>query len=424
MNLETLYTEFPSRSELTLKPFLRFLEGAQNPHKHLSPVIHVAGTNGKGSTVAMLRSIYQEAGYSVHAFTSPHLVSLTERFIIGSRQIEEKELKALLKAHTDLAKQYCLSWFELLTGIFFITVSNWQRAHKEKTHSVVLLETGLGGEFDATNVIPHSDLCLLTPISYDHKEWLGNDIRTIAKAKAGIIKPKSKVLSHPQHQDVIPIIKSKTKHENAELTIVSDYDTRGITCHLRGEHQKENASAVKKALALMNDKLPITDQSIERGLQAVNWPGRLQAIYMGNDNKGFPCVYYDVGHNPHAARSVAMFLKAQDGKKTVLLCIPKAKDYAEILNEFSRIVDEVLILNLNDVGFHPPEIIHNYCITKKILSRIFGPSIFDMKTLGALSLQDLMNNIPNADHIVIMGSHKLASLFPGLFPGLFIDRQC
>ena len=180
----------------------KLLKKIGNPHESLPPVIHIAGTNGKGSTVAFIKAGLESRGDKVHVFTSPHLVDITERILIAGKKIDLKHFNFLLEKCVKANGNNELSFFELITAVAFLAFS------REKAHWTIL-EVGLGGRLDSTNVIKSPLLSIITPISMDHQEFLGNNIKKIAFEKSGIIKENSKVIISKQKNAALKVIKNE-----------------------------------------------------------------------------------------------------------------------------------------------------------------------------------------------------------------------
>jgi len=181
-NLDIFSRKFPIRKKFDLNLFIKLLNKLGSPYLRLPPTIHVAGTNGKGSTIAFLRAIFESAGYKVHVYSSPHLIRVNERIIIAGKEIETSYFMHLVHTCEEYAKYFKeLTWFELITAVGFL-------AYAENFADVLLLETGVGGRLDATNVINNPLVTAITPISYDHMSYLGKSLSEIAYAKAGIFK--------------------------------------------------------------------------------------------------------------------------------------------------------------------------------------------------------------------------------------------
>jgi dihydrofolate synthase/folylpolyglutamate synthase len=266
--------------------------------------LHVAGTNGKGSTCAFLASIYRAAGLRVGLYTSPHLVSFRERIQVDGRLIPEAEvarLTAELRAHCDGAPA---SGPALQPTFFeFVTVLAL-RYFAEQQCDLVVWETGLGGRLDATNIVTPL-ASVITNISLDHTQWLGDTLEKIAAEKAGIIKPRVPVLKADDPPEVLAVFERVARENDAPLRIVTATDTQHppldrIELPLLGEHQRLNAALALATVKLLQPSLPVSAHAIERGLREVQWPGRLQLIRTaaGQD------ILLDGAHNPAGAEQL------------------------------------------------------------------------------------------------------------------------
>ena len=307
-----------------------------NPHHHLPKIIHVAGTNGKGSTIAFLKSIFEVAGYKVDRYISPHLVEFNERIEIANQKISDQKLQAYLnqcqKASEQLP-QIPVSFFEGTTASAFLAFS-------QSNSDILLLETGLGGEFDATNVIDQSLCSIITTIDYDHQEYLGNSLAEIAKAKAGIIKSNCLTITCNQLPEVFEVINNQAKKLNSKLINCNDleFDFSNIELGLKGDHQLENAKLAVSCI-LSQKYFKFSNSQIIEGLKLAQWPGRLQKIVDHNLLKLFSqnCQFYlDGSHNLQGARTVKKFLEQFNGKKiTLIFSMLKDKDCHGFLQEIS-----------------------------------------------------------------------------------------
>ena len=199
--LESLH---PKIIDLKLDRVKRLLRKLGNPERSLPPIIHVAGTNGKGSTIAMIKAGLQSSGLKTHVYTSPHLVNFNERIEIAGKRISEGTLKKVLTECENINNSEPITFFEITTCAAFLAFSR-------NTADYTLLEVGLGGEFDATNVVQNPVVSVITPISFDHKEYLGDTIKKIATAKAGIIKEKIPTVISDQSAKVKKILEEKSK---------------------------------------------------------------------------------------------------------------------------------------------------------------------------------------------------------------------
>ena len=304
------------------------LEALGNPQDRCR-FVHVAGTNGKGSTSAMIESALRAAGRRTGLFTSPHLAEPTERIQIDGRPISAERFTAAFErvhhAVEHLLDNGCIdlhtTYFETVTAMAFLVFA-------EELVDIVVLEVGLGGRLDATNVV-HPDLCVITPIDYDHEAFLGKSLESIAAEKAGILKPGVPAVSAHQRPEAAQVLAARAAAlgipvETNDGWIVRDLElsTRGsrfamegratlrIDCPLAGEHQVENA--VTAAVAL--DRLRLPAAAIERGIAHTRWPGRLERI---SDS---PEIILDGAHNPAGARALAAYIdRFYSGRRVTLI---------------------------------------------------------------------------------------------------------
>ena len=313
---ERLRARHPQKIDLSLERMRRLCAALGDPQNRLPPVIHVAGTNGKGSTVALIRAIAEAAGLRVHAYTSPHLVRFNERIRLAGRLIDDATLNAVLdrvEAASDEA-----TVFESTTAAAFVAMA-------EAPADLAIIEVGLGGSLDATNVIDRPLLSVITPVDLDHAEFLGTDLAGIAREKAGVLKPGAPAVIARQSEAAMIEIERAASNVHARLALMGvDFDAwseRGGLAFqdgerfldlpasaLMGAHQVDNAG-VAIAAAL---ELDLPETAIARGLQAVRWPARLQRLtagpYAETARAADAELWLDGGHNPHAARALAAFL--------------------------------------------------------------------------------------------------------------------
>jgi dihydrofolate synthase/folylpolyglutamate synthase len=286
---------------------------AGNPQARLR-FIHVAGTNGKGSTCAMLESIYRAAGLRVGLFTSPHLVSFRERIQVNRQLISESEVVRLAGELQPLLPQFPTDHHP--TFFEFVTVMAL-KFFAEQACELVIWETGLGGRLDATNIVTPL-VSVITNIAFDHQQWLGDTLAAIAAEKAGIIKPGVPVLTTTDHPEALAVIEQIAREKNAPLTLVgagrnlpqstevSAVLSRGTaTLGLAGDHQKVNAALALATVGRLQPQLPVTAEAIRAGLTSVNWPGRLQRIEMPEGR----VMVLDGAHNAAGARALRAALE-------------------------------------------------------------------------------------------------------------------
>lgn len=330
-------------SKLGLHNIGTLLEMMGNPHKKLR-YIHVAGTNGKGSTVTFISSILKESGYKVGIYTSPFIQRFTERIRINNSEIEKEKLAAITafvkeKADTMTARgENHPTEFEIVTAIAF-------QYYYENCCDVVVLEVGLGGRFDSTNIIDTPDLAVITTISYDHMDRLGNTLQQIAFEKAGIIKSGGDVVAYEQAPEVEEVFRNACRERGARLESACFSDLRlieygidgqvfnygvykNLEISLLGEHQIRNAAvAVKAAEKLMEKGYGITGQSMRQGLKSARWPGRLEILRKN------PVLLVDAAHNIEGARALKSALDVYfPGKKfTFIMGVLNDKDYKSMI---------------------------------------------------------------------------------------------
>ena len=293
-----------------------------------SRVIHVAGTNGKGSVCAMIDSILRAHEYRTGLFTSPHLVTFRERIRVNGEMISQDAVADGLRALRDLIRDWDPhpTFFEITTALAL-------KHFADAKVDMVALETGLGGRLDATNAI-QSNVSVITPIDFDHEKWLGKTISEIAADKAGIIKPRVPVVSAAQRNEAENVIRARAAECEASLEFVNDaYQKHPVG--LSGEHQKQNAALAIAALRVAN--IDINDSSIARGLAPVDWPARFQHW---NDR-----IVIDGAHNPAAARVLAKTWRDifGDQRATLLLAVLSDKDLRGICEALAPISESVLL---------------------------------------------------------------------------------
>lgn len=316
---ETLY---PEKIDLSLERISIALDALGRPQDRLPPVIHVAGTNGKGSTCAFMRAMAEAAGLRVHVAISPHLVRFNERIRLAGTLVEDDPLIDWLERVYEVTKDGEITHFEATMSAAFLAFS-------DVPADVLILETGLGGRFDASNVVDRPAVSVLTPIDFDHKAYLGTDLSRIAWEKAGIIKAGCPVVS--ARQGFIPsgVIAEEAFALNAPLTQLTPADINNAPTEraLIGAHQAENAALAAKALTVWGDTR-ITPETIASGARQTVWPARMQKLSPGHvvDCAGGKEVWLDGGHNPHAAKAVAAYFQALPGETVLVTAMMAGKD--------------------------------------------------------------------------------------------------
>jgi dihydrofolate synthase/folylpolyglutamate synthase len=302
-------------------------------------VIHVAGTNGKGSVCAMIEAIARTAGHRTGLFTSPHLISFRERILVNGEKISEDEVAGGLTEIRELIGSWDPhpTFFEIATAL---ALQHFQTTRCE----ILVLETGMGGRLDATTAV-QSSVSVITPIDFDHEKWLGHSIDQIAKEKAGIIKPRIPVVSAPQRREAEVIIRQRAEQCDAPLQFVSDLWTK-TRIALRGEHQKMNAALAIAALQATH--IQVSDDATARGLSSVEWPARFQ---IWNER-----IVIDGAHNPAGARILVQTWREEFGNEraTILLAILRDKNAAEIVHALAPIATRLVLPQIRSERALPP----------------------------------------------------------------------
>lgn len=358
--LSRLTALHPKKIDLGLDRIERVLKSLGNPHHKLPPTIHIAGTNGKGSTIAFLRAIAEAQGLSVHVYTSPHLVHFRERIVVGSNEIADETLIDVLNRVEIANGNEPLSFFEATTAAAFLAFS-------ENPADLAIIEVGLGGRFDATNVIENPSAVGITPIDYDHAEFLGRDLAGIAREKAGIFKWHSPIYIGFQTDLVTAVLEAEASKFNTVPNVfgqdyrayieqgrmvfedkqqVMDLPLPGLT----GLHQIQNAGL---AIALASH-LQIGPQAIATGLENVTWPARMQPITNGPLYDIVKAVdgelWLDGGHNPHAGRALSSaitVLEARSPRPLILVTgILANKDVGGFLENFKGLASGIVALDI------------------------------------------------------------------------------
>jgi dihydrofolate synthase / folylpolyglutamate synthase len=351
----------PKRIDLSLGRIERLLAALDHPERHLPPVIHVAGTNGKGSTIAFMRAILEAAGLSVHVYTSPNLVRLNERFRIGRRGagkfVEDGELAVVLsecEARNDGAP---ITVFEMETAAAFVLFSR-------NAADITLLEVGLGGRLDATNVVEKPIASVITRVSIDHRDFLGDTIEQIAAEKAGILKRDVPAVVAGQSREALAVIERQAGRVGARLRIAGEDMTateeRGRLVYqdgdglldlpaprLYGRHQYENAGAAIAALRVSGLGLPAA--AFESGMTRVDWPARMQRLSHGRLAPLLPPeseLWLDGGHNADGGRAIAAALADLEERVSrplvLVVGMLSTKDNAGFLRNFSGLARRVI----------------------------------------------------------------------------------
>lgn len=364
--LDRLKSLHPQAIDLSLGRVHRLLAELGHPERHLPPVVHVAGTNGKGSTIAFLRAMAKAHGKRAHAYTSPHLVSFHERIVLGDEYggapIEEDDLLNSLYRAEIANKAEPITLFEITTVAAFLAFANIGA-------DLLLLETGMGGRLDATNVVESPAATVITPISLDHVAFLGETIAAIAHEKAGILKPGTPCIVGPQPDEAMKVIEARAKHLGVPLIVYGrdfwssvkngrfQFDSKSITCdlplpNLLGDHQLENAAtAIATANIIFGPHLDFN--ALTEAVGRADWPARLQKLAPGSLHKFVSQeteIWLDGGHNPAGANAIAKTIDKMRWSSPVHLIwgMLETKDARSVIGAFKDNVDHVFTVPIPD----------------------------------------------------------------------------
>ena len=407
--LQRMMSMHPKVIDLTLDRMQGILASLGHPENATPPIIHIAGTNGKGSTQAMIRAGLEAGGKKVHAYTSPHLARFHERIRVAGELITEADLTAVLDECEKANGCQNITFFEITTAAAFVAFS---RTAADYT----LLEVGLGGEFDATNVFKHPELTIITPVSIDHQQYLGETLPEIAAAKAGIIKRGVPCVVGPQQEAAMDVIEAKAARLGAPLIAHGQHwhvfeergrlifqDENGLLDlplpNLPGPHQIENAGAALAALR----HLGFGPDACEAAVTKAFWPARMQRLVQGPlvDLAGRAELWLDGGHNPAGGEAVAATLRRMTDKPTHLICgMLNTKDVRGYMRPLSGVASDLYAVSIpNEINTLPAE------DTARAANDV-GLSTQTAETVGA-AIEKIVSTEPFS-RILICGSLYLA----------------
>ncbi len=359
--LDDILTLHPKVIDLSLERLTRLLHALDHPEHHLPPVLHIAGTNGKGSVHAFLKAILHAQGYRVHAYSSPHLVRFNERIVLNGKPVDDAVLIDVLEEILRVNGRSPITFFELTTAAAFVLFSRIPA-------DVLVLETGLGGRLDATNVVENPLATIITPISHDHKEFLGETLAKIAFEKAGIMKKNVPVILGQQPVEAMDVLLQVAQqhvaptHHAAITHSNNGFTHNGISYpapSLQGYHQYENAGIALTCLDVIQGRLPTSHTVRCHGLTHTHWPARLQDITHSRLHAYLPAnsqLILDGGHNAGAGVILADYLKHKPRPIDLILGMQAHKDAAAFLQPLLPLCRLVTCVPIPDKGMltHTP----------------------------------------------------------------------
>jgi dihydrofolate synthase/folylpolyglutamate synthase len=418
--LARLLALHPKRIDLSLGRIERLLAALDHPERRLPPVIHVAGTNGKGSTVAFMRAVLEAAGKTVHAYTSPNLVRLNERFRLGhpggGRLVDDAALADVLAECECKNAGAAITVFEMETAAAFLLFSRHPA-------DVLLLEVGLGGRLDATNVVARPIASVITRLSLDHRDFLGDSLVEIAAEKAGILKAGVPAVIVGQPREALAVIERQAARVHAPLRIAGEHWTateeRGRLVYqddgglldlpapkLYGRHQFENAGAAIAALRVSGLKLP--PAAFEAGMSRVEWPARMQRLSHGRLAALTPPeseIWLDGGHNPDGGQAIAAALADLEERVSrplvLIVGMLSTKDAAGFLKNFAGLARRVITVPVHQDKAVSPAVL------AELAAGIGIPSLARDDLESAIDVAGKLDLAP-APRILITGSLYLA----------------
>jgi len=391
----------PKFIDLSLSRLEYLLKKLGDPHKNLPPTIHIAGTNGKGSTLSFIKNILKNNNYSVHTYTSPHLEKFSERIHINNKQVNASRLLASLKFVKKINKGKPITFFEITTAAAFVLFARYKA-------DFLILETGLGGRLDATNIIPKKFLSIITSIGIDHEEFLGNTLKKITTEKLGIIKNTNNVIIAKQNKEVENFIFKKLKKINDVYYFNKDYKFKTIDTKkffyqfqnikkkfskpsLEGDHQIENAStAITAAIVLKKNNYNIKINSLGKSICNTKWPGRIEKVKFKNK-----IIIFDGSHNLSGAEKLNQYLKDNNIQPNIIFGMLNNKKAFEFLSIIKKNIDTLYPIQIPDEknAYTQKEI---YEVAKKL-------NLETMLTNNIKTINQLLINSSNR-HVLITGS--------------------
>ena len=393
----------PKYIDLSLNRLDYLLKKLGNPHKNLPPTIHIAGTNGKGSTLSFIKNILQNNNYSVHTYTSPHLEKFNERININNKQVNSKTLLRSLEYVKEVNKKKPITFFEITTAAAFVLFSKYKA-------DFLILETGLGGRLDATNIIQEKLVSIITAIGIDHEEFLGNTLKKITMEKLGIIKNTKNIIIAKQNKEVDSFIYKKLKNFKNVYYFNRDYRFKIINKKqfifkfqknekiisrpsLKGFHQIENAStALTTAMLLKENNYRIKLNSLGKSIYNTKWPGRIEKVKFKNKY-----VIFDGSHNLSGADKLNKYLKENRVRPNVIFGMLNNKNAFEFLSILKKNIDTLYPIKIPD---------EQNAYTQKDIHKISKKLRLDTV---------IINNLSNINKLLMKNSNKYILITGSLY---------
>lgn len=390
--IQFLYSLHFFGAKFGLENTLELAAHVGNPHRQLR-FIHVAGTNGKGSTCAMLESIYRAAGLRVGLFTSPHLVSFRERLQVNRELISMEDVARLVTdAQCLLARPSVVmrpTFFEVLTVVAL-------RYFLEQRCDLVIWETGLGGRLDATNIVTPL-ASVITNIQLDHEKWLGSSLPEIAAEKAGIIKPGVPVITATDEPEALKVIMEAAGRNRSTMSRVTWDDVNqpplnAVQLPMLGDHQRKNAALAVATVDSLNSRIPVSSESLRAGLEGVRWPGRMQR-FVTSDGRS---ILLDGAHNPAGAESLRRAMESHFPGQTLtlILGILRDKDYASMCRILAPLAKRILLSPVHS----------ERSASSAELQRVCAEIAPDREAIACDSLSEALERSERDAFVVIAGS--------------------
>ncbi len=400
--LNELLKLHPKYIDLSLERLIKLLDKLGNPHLDLPKTIHIAGTNGKGSILSFIRNILISNGYSCDAYISPHLSKFNERIVLNNKIVSTRKLNKTLEFVKSINGNNSITFFEITTAAAFVLF-------KKSNSDFLVLETGLGGRLDATNVIRKKLCSIITPISYDHEEFLGSTIEKIAKEKLGIIKNSEFVLISKQNRNVKRFIENKLIKTKNVYYFGKDYNISDINNkefqfkfnnkrrrfnlpQLNGYHQIENASvSLAFSEIIAQKKIKLNIKKINSAIKNTAWPGRLEILNYNNKK-----IILDGSHNIDGAKKLYKFLEAKKISPIVLFGMLNNKNMRIFINTIKSQVKRILAIKI------PNE--KNSFLTKDIAKTC---NLYSIKYLKINNIEEALSYIKRSDERVFLVTGSL-----------------